>query len=99
MNVIWINILAIVIALTSSITEVKGVDFHYDQMTSIQHCPQSASDFVRDPHENLSQGNHFIAEAFIPIVLLSDHSEPEIIFDHYLPLNGLFRTKDFFLII
>lgn len=81
------------------ITEVQGVDFHSDLMTSIQHSPQCDSDYLRNPHENLSQGNHFIAEGFIPIVLISDHSEPAKIFDHYIPLHDLKRTKEFFLLL
>lgn len=99
MKLIWINILAIVIALTSVISEVPVVDFQSDLMTSIQQVPSCASDCLRNPHENLTQGNHFIAEGFIAIVLISDHSEPSQTFDHYLPLHGLNRTKEFFLLI
>lgn len=99
MNLIWINILAIVIALTSVFTEVQAVDFELDQMTTIKHSPYCSSDNLRNPHENLSQTTHFIAEGFIAIVLISDHSEPEKIFDHYIPTHGLNRTKEFFLLL
>ncbi len=99
MKLIWINILAIVIALTSLISEGPTVNFSFDQMTSLQSIPIWESNALRNPSEKQSEKNHLIAQDFIPIVAIAPQYDVHVSFDYYLPLYNLHRQKQYFLLI
>lgn len=99
MKLIWINILAIVIALTSLISEGPTVNFSFDQITSIHGIPLWESDALRNPTEKQSEKNHLIAQDFIPIVAIASEYDINEEFLFYLPLYNLHRQKEYFLLI
>lgn len=99
MKLTWTYLLALIIALTSiSFDRPMTVKFSDNQISSIDHVPLWESDSLRNPHEHFSERAHFIAQDFIAIVEISDHSDPTPI-DFYLPLHGLIQEEDFYLII
>lgn len=99
MKLIWINILAIVIALTSLISDRPTVNFSSDQIASLQSIPLWQSDALKNPSDKNSEKNHLIAQGFIPIVAIADEYDVNVSFAYYLSLYNLHRQKEYFLLI
>lgn len=99
MKLIWINVLAIVISLSSLLSDGPSVNFNYDQITTIQNIPLWHSDALKNPSEKNTEKNHLIAQNFIPIVVISHGHVDAGSFHYYLPLYSLNRQKEYFLLI
>jgi hypothetical protein len=99
MKSIWINIFAVVIALTSLTSEGTSVNFSSEQMSSLQSIPLWESDALKNPTEKQSEKNHVIAQDFFPIVIIASQFDSSDSFHFYLPLYNLHRQKEYFLLI
>ncbi len=99
MKPIWINILAIVIALTSLISECPTVNFSLNQLSTIHEIPLWESDVLRNPSEKNSKKDHVIAQDFIPIVAIASEYDVRESFLFYPPSYNLHRQKEYFLLI
>lgn len=99
MKFIWINLLAIVIALTSLVMEHPSVESFDEQLTAISQLPIWQTDSLRNQEIKHSEKTIHIAQDFIPIVVIADFQNAHNDFHHYLPIYSLVRQKEYFLLI
>lgn len=99
MKLIWINLLAIVIALTSLVMERPSIETYTEQLSNIDQMPVWQTDSLKNQDLKQSEKTIHIAQDFIPIVMIADTQNFERDFIHYLPLYNLHRQKEYFLLI
>ncbi len=99
MKLVWINVIAIIIAISSLVVERPSVqaDFSLPAAFSIESHLQF--DDIRNDSVAHHEKNSVIAQDFIPIVVIADEPNADSGFLHYLPLYNLQRPKDYFLLI
>lgn len=99
MRLIGLHILAIFIALTSVVSEGPTLDFYHEQIAQIQSNDSWEVNSLSYNAQKHTGEKSVIAQDFVPIVLISDHSQPLPIFDHYLPIYVQYQIKEYFLLI
>jgi hypothetical protein len=99
MRSIWVTIFAFIIAVTSIVIDFRLDDFSHEEISSIDVVQAWQVDDLIHPGKKVSDNNLFIAEDFIPIVIIAEAQDSEQSFNHYLPVYQLQRQKEFFLLI
>ncbi|WP_408097627.1 hypothetical protein ACJVC5_01565 [Peredibacter sp. HCB2-198] len=99
MKLIWINFLAIIIAITSVVVDLPAVEFNSEQLSGIHQASSWQSDSLRNSELRHSERTVHIAQDFIPIVLIAESVGSSAEFIHYLPIYSLARQKEYFLLI
>jgi len=99
MRLIWINIIAIVIAISSLVVERPAIQADFTVPASLAQITHFQSDILRNDSQTHQEKNLQIAQDFIAIVLIADSIDANEGFAHYLPLHNLNRQKDYFLLI
>lgn len=99
MRLIWINLIAIVIAITSLVVERPLIQADFSLPSSLIHASHLQSDILRNDSHNHQEKTLQIAQDFIPIVVIADPIDANEPFLYYLPLYNLHRQKEYFLLI
>jgi hypothetical protein len=99
MKLIWINLIAIVIAISSLVVERPAIEADFNLLSSITSIPHYQSDVLRNDSQKHQEKTLQIAQDFIPIVVIADVTDANEGFAHYLPLYNLHRQKEYFLLI
>jgi hypothetical protein len=99
MRLIWINIIAIIIAISSLVVEKPSIQADFSLPSSLTLVPHFNSDILRNDSQQHQEKNLQIAQDFIAIVLIADSIDANEGFAHYLPLHNLNRQKEYFLLI
>jgi hypothetical protein len=95
MKLLGIHLLASIIALISVTFEMPNVEFSDEQIAQVQK-----NDIWETNALNLTSHNGeqcLIAQDFVPIVLISDFSQPLPLFDHYITVYDQQQVKDYYL--
>lgn len=93
------HLFAFLIAFSSIGFCAPALEISSEQVATIQSMDSWDSHSLTTPSQKFAEAFSVIAQDFIPIVLISDHSEPAPRFDHYLPIYQLERAKEYFLLI
>lgn len=85
--------------LPSQSRDVDGID-----RSSISEVAISAPNFIgtntlQDSSKKNNSGLNYIAQTFIPVVMIADFSYQEANFRHYLSTYNFTRAKEYFLLI
>lgn len=100
MRPVWISLIALLITITSVMTEVPShLHFNTESHPSLETLPSWEAEFLLSPGKKLTEKHHLIAEGFIPIVLIADEQDPKESFIHYISVYNLQRPKEFFLLL
>lgn len=99
MRLIWINIIAIVIALSSLVVERPAIEANFNLLSAITSIPHYQCDTFRNDAQKHQEKTLQIAQDFIPIVVIAEETNALEGFAHYLPLYNLHRQKEYFLLI
>jgi len=99
MRLIWINILAVVIAISSLVVERPSIQADFSIPSSLSSIPHLDSDILRNDSQTSQQKSIQIAQDFIAIVVIAEATDANHGFLHYLTVYNLKRRKDFFLIV
>lgn len=96
-----VNLFALIIVITSIGFSLPQGSFEQssDYLVSTYTLDSWEADSLNTPTQKNSENVSVIAQDFIPIVLISDFSQPQAKFDHYLPLYSQERQKEYFLLI
>lgn len=99
MRLIWINIIAIVIAISSLVVERPAIEADFSLPSSLSQISHIQSDILRNDSQKNQDKNLQIAQDFIPIVVIAQEQDANQGFAHYLPFYKLHRQKEYFLLI
>ena len=99
MRLIWINIIAIVIAFSSLVVEKPSIEADFNLLSAITTIPHYQSDALRNDTQKHQDKTLQIAQDFIPVVVIAEITDANEGFSHYLPLYNLHRQKEYFLLI
>lgn len=99
MKPIWINLIAIIIAITSLVIEKPSVEADFSLPASLSHIPHLQSDILRNDSQKHQEKYLQIAQDFMAIVLIAEMPDANEGFVHYLPLHSLHRENSYFLLI
>lgn len=98
MRPIWINVIAIIIALSSLVME--GPTVQVDSLSeSFQSVPLFESSALRNELSKATEKTVHIAQDFIPIVIIATFEHLTNNFLHYISIHSLVRQKEYFLLI
>jgi hypothetical protein len=102
MNLIWLKLIAVLIAVSSLVVDLHGpVSYegvNLDSETQLKSLWEVGTMFYAQS-ERHSKTTHVIAQDFLPIVVLAEPTDAKSNFHHYLPLYDLHRQKKYFLLI
>jgi hypothetical protein len=101
MKSLWIIFFTFLIGLTSVIADLRGtIELTDDKISSASAFKSSwESGALARTEERYSKESNYIAQDFIPIVLLADTQIFKPNFIHYISLYRLYRQKEYFLLI
>jgi hypothetical protein len=99
MKLVWINLIAIIIAISSLVVERPSVEVNVANLTAITAVPHVQTDPLRNDTQKHQEKTLQIAQDFIAIVVIADAPNANEGFSHYLPLYNLHRQKEYFLLI
>ncbi len=99
MKLIWINLIAIIIAISSQVVEKPSIQADFSLPASLSHESHIQSDLLRNDSQHHQDKNFQIAQDFMAIVVIADELNVNHGFAHYLPLHSLHRQKEYFLLI
>ena len=99
MRLIWINIIAIVIAISSLVVERPSIETDFSLPASLTQISHLQNDILRNDSQKKEAKNYQIAQDFIAIVVIADAPNANKGFYHYLSLYNLHRQKEYFLLI
>ncbi|HXH32485.1 MAG TPA: hypothetical protein VNJ01_16920 [Bacteriovoracaceae bacterium] len=96
-----IRLLALMIAITSTVYKRQGTDLSFDQMETLSQLPVFDLPLSRAVESKPSSKQNLVVLAFNPLALQADVSYQvhEHQHDYYLPLYRLHRQKEYFLLI
>jgi hypothetical protein len=99
MRFFLLNILALIIALSTAVHEEPVLDGAFRNSMSISQHPAWELDDIRVMDSKSSAKHNAIIDSFKPIILIADFNY--VIHDHdfYLSIHRLYRVKDYFLLI
>ncbi len=102
MNYIWLNLIAVFIAISSLVVDLRGsVSYegvNLEAETQLKSLWEEGTMFYAQSERN-SKTTSFIAQDFVPIVVLAEPTDAKANYHHYLPLYDLHRQKEYFLLI
>lgn len=99
MKLIWINLIAIIIAISSLVVERPAVEADFSLPASLTQFSHLQADSLRNDSQKNESKSHQIAQDFIAIVVIADSLDANQGLIHYLPFYDLNRHKDYFLLI
>ena len=99
MRLIWINLIAIIIAFSSLVVERPSVQPDFSLPASLSLESHLQFDDLRNDSLSHHEKSLSIAQDFIPIVVIADEPDADLGFFHYLPIYKLHRQKEYFLLI
>jgi hypothetical protein len=99
MRVLWINVLALMIALTAFVSDGPAIQYDYEMISTLQQIPQFQTNALKNDSQKHHEKTVHIAQDFIPIVVIADGIDFVNTFIHYLPIHSLVRQKEYFLLI
>ena len=98
MKLIWINLIAIIIAISSLVVERPSIQADFSLPASLSHGSHIQTDLLRNDSQHHQEKNLLIAQDFMAIVVIAEPNVNQGFF-HYLPLHSLHRQKEYFLLI
>lgn len=93
------NILILLIGLSAIMSEKPSLEEAYAHLDAVQKVPLFLDNDVKNNNETNLDKKFYIAEDFIPIVLIAESVDLSQAYIHYLPIYNLHRKKEFFLLI
>jgi hypothetical protein len=99
MRLIWINIIAMVIAISSLVVERPAFQADFSGHSSLTSFPFFQPEALRNDTQQHQEKTLQIAQDFMAIVVIADVPNVNQGFLHYLPLYNLHRQKEYFLLI
>jgi hypothetical protein len=97
------SIIAVVIAVSSLVVDLRGSVHSFESGNLAAHDQLKSlwaeGTLPYNTGDRYSKGMKFIAQEFMPIVVLAEPTDAETSFSHYLPVYRLHRQKEYFLLI
>lgn len=96
----WIYLIAFFIGLSALIAEKPFLRADFNQISeTLQSAPLLQNTALKDEVKHRHEKTMYIAQDFIPFVLIANALNPNVDFVHYIPLFNLLRQKEYFLLI
>lgn len=99
MRFVWINIIAVIIAISSLVVERPAISCDFTATKSLTQIPHFSIEVLRNDSHQQQKNSLHVAQDFIPIVVLAYETNANHGYIHYISLFEQSRTNHHFLLL